>query len=47
VSLGLASNFADVDRFVQFATTLRDQSRLAIGEAAFDIESCRIMRDGS
>ena len=47
VSVGLASNFADVDRFVQFAMSLRDQSRLAIGEATFDIESCRIMRDGS
>ncbi len=46
-SLGLASNFADVERFVQFAASLRDQSRLAIGEATFDIESCRIMRDGS
>ncbi len=47
VSFGLASNFADVERFVQFAMSLRDQSRLAIGEATFDIESCRIMRDGS
>jgi molybdenum cofactor sulfurtransferase len=47
VSVGLASNFADVDRFVQFAMSFRDQSRLAIGEATFDIESCRIMRDGS
>jgi molybdenum cofactor sulfurtransferase len=46
-SFGLASNFADVERFVQFAMSLRDQSRLAIGEATFDIESCRIMRDGS
>jgi hypothetical protein len=32
---------------VQFAGSFRDQSRLAIGEATFDIESCRIMRDGS
>jgi len=47
VSFGLASNFADAERFVQFAKSLRDQSRLAIGEATFDIESCRIMRDGS
>ena len=47
VSVGLASNFADVERFVQFAASLRDQTRLAIGEATFDIESCRIMRDGS
>ena len=47
VSLGLASNFADVNRFVQFAAGFRDQSRLAIGEVSFDIESCRIIRDGS
>jgi molybdenum cofactor sulfurtransferase len=47
VSFGLASNFADAERFVQFARTLRDQSRLAIGEATFDIEACRVMRDGS
>ena len=47
VSLGVASNFADVDRFVRFAASLRDQTRLAIGTASFDIESCRVMRDGS
>ena len=47
VSFGLVSNFADADRFVQFVKSLRDQSRLAIGTATFDIESCRIMRDGS
>lgn len=47
VSLGLASNFADVYRFVQFAAGLRDQARLALGEVTFDIESCRVIRDGS
>ena len=47
VSLGLASNFADVHRFVQFAEELRDQTRMTIGEVTFDIESCRVMRDGS
>ena len=47
VSFGLASNFADAWRFVQFAGRFRDQARLAIGEATFDIESCRIIRDGS
>jgi len=47
VSFGLASNFADAERFLQFAGSLRDQSRLAIGNATFDIESCRVMRDGS
>jgi len=47
VSLGVVSNFADVSRFVQFAAGLRDQTRLALGEVTFDIESCRVIRDGS
>lgn len=47
VSVGLASNFADVWRFVGFVSGLRDQTRLTIGEVTFDIESCRIIRDGS
>jgi selenocysteine lyase/cysteine desulfurase len=47
VSLGIASNFADVERFVRFAAGLRDQTRLALGEVTFDIESCRVIRDGS
>jgi selenocysteine lyase/cysteine desulfurase len=47
VSLGVASNFTDVERFVQFAAGFRDQSTLAIGAASFDIESCRVIRDGS
>ena len=47
VSFGIASNFADAHRFVEFAGSLRDQTRLAIGEASFDIESCRVIRDGS
>jgi selenocysteine lyase/cysteine desulfurase len=47
VSLGLVSNFADVDRFIRFAAGLRDQTRLTMGEVTFDIESCRVIRDGS
>jgi selenocysteine lyase/cysteine desulfurase len=47
VSLGVASNFTDVHRFVRFAAGLRDQTRLALGEVTFDIESCRVIRDGS
>jgi selenocysteine lyase/cysteine desulfurase len=47
VSFGVASNFADADRFLQFAAGLRDQTRLTIGEVTFDIESCRVIRDGS
>jgi molybdenum cofactor sulfurtransferase len=46
-SLGLVSNFADVWRFLQFVASFRDQTRLAIGTVTFDIESCRIIRDGS
>ena len=47
VSFGIASNFADAQRFLQLAASLRDQTRLTIGETTFDIESCRVIRDGS
>lgn len=46
-SIGLASNFADVWRFLRFISNFRDQTRLTIGDVSFDIESCRIIRDGS
>jgi selenocysteine lyase/cysteine desulfurase len=46
VSMGLASNFADVQRFLSFVTGLRDQTALTIGSVSFDIASCRIVRDG-
>jgi len=32
---------------VQFAEGLREQTRLTMGEVTFDIESCRVIRDGS
>lgn len=47
VSLGIASTFADVQQFLEFAASLRDQTNLTIGEATFDIASCRVIRDGS
>ncbi len=47
VSLGVASNFADVLTFYEFARSLRDQTRITMGEVSFDIESCRVIRDGS
>jgi hypothetical protein len=47
VSFGLASNFADAERFIAFADSLRDQTSLTLGAASFDIESCRVIRDGS
>ena len=47
VSLGLMSNFADVYRFVAFAEGLRDQTRLTMGDVTFDIDACRLLRDGT
>ncbi|MBZ5560378.1 MAG: aminotransferase class V-fold PLP-dependent enzyme [Acidobacteriia bacterium] len=47
VSLGLASNFADVYRFIAFTEGLRDQTRLAMGNVTFDVDSCRVTRDGA
>jgi molybdenum cofactor sulfurtransferase len=47
VSFGLASNFADAERFIAFAAGLRDQTALTLGAVSFDIESCRVIRDGS
>ena len=46
-SLGIVSNARDVVRFAQFVASLRDQTRLTLGEVTFDIESCRVIRDGS
>jgi len=47
VSLGIASNFDDVEAFLDFAAGLRDETHLTIGAVAFDIESCRVIRDGA
>ena len=46
-SVGLVTNFADVWHFLHFIAGFRDQTRLTMGEVSFDIESCRIIRDGS
>lgn len=46
-SLGIVSNFADVYRFVRFVSGFRDQTRLTLGDVAFDVDSCRVIRDGS
>jgi len=46
LSFGLASNFADAERFMTFATGFRDQTALTIGTVSFDIDSCRVVRDG-
>jgi hypothetical protein len=41
------SNIDDAARFLAFAEELRDQTRLTLGDVRFDIESCRVIRDGS
>jgi selenocysteine lyase/cysteine desulfurase len=46
-SIGLVTNFSDVWRFLRFIAGFRDQTRLTIGDVTFDIESCRVIRDGS
>ncbi len=47
ISTGLATNFADVYRFMHFAAGLRDKTNMNIGKVTFDIQSCRVIRDGS
>ena len=47
VSLGLASNFDDVEAFLELAAGFRDETHLTIGGVTFDIESCRVIRDGA
>jgi molybdenum cofactor sulfurtransferase len=47
ISVGLATNFADVYRFMHFAAGFRDKINMNIGEVTFDIQSCRVIRDGS
>jgi molybdenum cofactor sulfurtransferase len=46
-SLGIVSSFEDVQRFVACVAGFRDQSRLSIGDVAFDVDSCRVIRDGA
>jgi hypothetical protein len=46
-SLGIVSDFRDAYRFFRFAADFRDQTRLTLGEVTFDVDSCRVIRDGS
>lgn len=46
VSTGVASNFSDVAHFLVFVGGFKDQTALTIGAVSFDIESCRVVRDG-
>jgi hypothetical protein len=36
-----------VYRFMHFAAGFRDKTNMNIGEVTFDIQSCRVIRDGS
>lgn len=47
ISVGLATNFDDVYSFMLFAAGFRDKTNLYIGEVSFNIQSCRVIRDGS
>ena len=47
ISVGLASNFADVYRFMNFAAGFRDQTNLQMGKVSYDILGCRQIRDGT
>ena len=37
----------DVETFLEFAAGLCDETHLTIGAVSFDIESCRVIRDGA
>jgi selenocysteine lyase/cysteine desulfurase len=47
VSVGMVTNFADVFRLMQFVRTFLDKPSEKIGNVTFDIETCRVIRDGS
>jgi len=46
-SLGIVSNFHDAYQFLKFASDFRNQNKLTVGEVTFDVDSCRVIRDGS
>jgi molybdenum cofactor sulfurtransferase len=46
-SIGIATNFEDVWRFLRFIAGFRDQTPLTIGEVTREFESRRALRDGS
>lgn len=47
VSFGIASNFADARRLLQFVAGFRNQARMTIGDVSFDVDACRHTRDAS
>lgn len=47
VSFGLASNFTDAYRLLRFLKQFRDSDSDVVGGVTFEIDSCRVIRDGS
>ena len=47
VSLGIASNFADVERFLEFARGFLDLGSASIGTAVASDENCRVIGSGA
>lgn len=46
-SVGLATNFSDVYHFMGFIHSFLDKNTDKIGNVEFDIQTCRVIRDGS
>lgn len=47
VSIGLATNFNDAVRMVDFLTQFLNQARSTIGEVSVEDDTCRVIRDSS
>jgi len=47
VSLGLATNFNDAAKLMDFVSQFLNQSRVAIGEVTVEDDNCRVIRDSS
>jgi selenocysteine lyase/cysteine desulfurase len=47
VSLGLASNFSDIEQLLQFLESFRDQSRDQLGQVEIEDDTCRVVRDSA
>ncbi|MEM7798713.1 MAG: aminotransferase class V-fold PLP-dependent enzyme [Chloroflexota bacterium] len=45
VSMGIVTNFHDIYEFIEFAKAFKDQTKLSLGSASFDIEGCRVIRE--
>lgn len=47
VSLGVASNFSDTTRCLEFLKSFLNQSRASMGEVSVEDDNCRVIRDSS